>query len=161
MRKAVSTRVLTAGLAARCLLALSACGDNDESVGTDGLPPAPEETTSAPVEPTTEAPTATPTTAAPSASATPSVRQIVIDVKGGKATGDTGLIEVGVDEPFQVVVTSDVAEEVHVHSETRAGFSGDVEAGGTVTVDAVVKNPGRYEIEFEESGLVLARLQVT
>lgn len=161
MRKAVPTRVLTAALAASCLLALSACGDNDEQVGTDGLPPAAETTSAAPVEPTTEAPTTAPTSAAPSVAATPSVRQVVIDVKDGKPTGDTGLIEVGVDEPFQVVVTSDVAEEVHVHTETRAGFSGDVTAGGTVTVDAVVKNPGRYEIEFEESGLVLARLQVT
>lgn len=170
MRQAVPTRVLSAALASTCLLALAACGSDDSDDPTVAVPTSVTNPTGAPTTTTdatpdsTTSPSATPTTSAPatpSTATTPDVRQIVITVKNGEITGDTGLIEVDTGEPFQVVVTSDVADEVHVHSETRAGFSGDVQAGGTVTVPAVIKVPGRYEIELENRGLVLARVQAT
>ena len=47
-----------------------------------------------------------------------------------------------------------------VHSETREGFPMDVAAGGTVTIDAVIKVAGKYEVELEDRKLQLALLEV-
>lgn len=159
MHKAVLPPVLSLALAATTLLAVSACGDDEDPVLSA---PTTAPTTAAPTAaPTTAAPTTAPATATPTTAApTSSVKQFRITVKGGKATGDTGLLQVAKDEPFQVIVTSDVADEVHVHSETRAGFPEDVEAGGTVTVDAVIKAPGKYEVELEDSKFALAQIEV-
>jgi hypothetical protein len=156
----VRTPVVPTVLAAAVLLAVSGCGSNDSSQGTDEAPSVTATSTAPAV---TTAPTITTTSAAPvptTASPTPSVQQVRITVAGGKVTGDTGLVSVKKGVPFQVVVTSDVADEVHVHSETRAGFPGDVAAGGTVTVDAVIKVAGKYEVELEERKLRLATLEV-
>lgn len=144
--------VLPALLAATTLLAVAGCGDDPEDDPT--------------LNPTTAAPTATapttaaPTTAQPTPTATAAVQTLTIVVKGGKATGDTGTVKVAKGVPFKVTVISDIADEVHVHSETREGFPKDVEAGGTVTVDAVIKAPGKYEVELEHAKLKLATLEV-
>lgn len=133
--------VLPTLLAATTLLAVAGCGDDSGSTVT--TPP----TTSSAA-----------TTTTPSSS--PAVQQFRITVKDGKATGDTGELKVTRNVPFQVIVTSDVADEVHVHSETRAGFPMDVEAGGTVTVDVVEKVAGQYDVELEGRKLLLATLEV-
>jgi len=79
-------------------------------------------------------------------------------VKGSSVTGDTGTVAVRLGAPLQISVTSDVAEEVHVHG---ADISKDVEAGGTVVIDVTQKAPGRFEVELERSKRVLTRLQVS
>lgn len=159
MRKAV----LTPALLVTCLLAITGCGDDGGDPTVAAPPtqvtsePAPTSTIPSAAVPSTGAPTTAP--AAPSR--TPAVRQLVITVEDGRPSGDTGLVELDVDEPFQVRVTSDAADEVHVHTETRAGVSAQVAAGGTVTLDAVIGAPGRYEVELEGSRVLLARLQVS
>lgn len=91
---------------------------------------------------------------------TEAVRQLSLVVAGDRVTGDTGIVEVAVGEPVRLTVTSDVADEVHVHGPGR-GFSVDVAAGGTATIEFVQTAPGRFEIELEQARRVLTRLQVT
>lgn len=87
------------------------------------------------------------------------VREITLVVSGSQVSGDTGLVELAVGQPARVTVTSDVADEVHVHG-PGDGFSADVEKGGTVRIDVVETVPGRFEIELEGAKRVLTRLQV-
>ncbi len=58
---------------------------------------------------------------------------------------------------MQLVVTSDVADEVHLHGYDK---SVDVTAGGTATLTVLAKIPGVFEVELESRKLVLTQLQV-
>ncbi len=79
--------------------------------------------------------------------------------QGGKVTLDGDeRVEVGVDDVVMIMVTSDVAESVHLH-----GYDLLAEAGpGT---DAMMlftaDTAGRFEIEFETSGTFVAELIVS
>jgi heme/copper-type cytochrome/quinol oxidase subunit 2 len=84
-------------------------------------------------------------------------RRIEVEMAGGQLSGDTGRVPVRAGEHVTLVITSDVADEVHVH-----GY--DVEAelspGEPVelTFDATV--PGVFEVELHEADTVLLTLQV-
>lgn len=108
--------------------------------------------------PTAEAPSPAVTTPAPPTSAAPAGRQLTLVVSGKDVTGDTGTVDVKLGEPIHLTVTSDVADEVHVHG---ADVSADVDAGGTVELDFVQNAPGRFEIELEGAKRTLTRLQVS
>jgi hypothetical protein len=54
-------------------------------------------------------------------------------------------------------VSSDVADEVHLHGYDR---SVDVEAGGTATLTLEATLSGVYEAELESRGVQLVQLQV-
>ena len=76
---------------------------------------------------------------------------------GGQAGGDTGRVPVAAGEHVTLVITSDVADEVHVH-----GY--DLEAELTpgqpteIAFDATI--PGVFEVELHEAGTLLLSLQV-
>ena len=98
------------------------------------------------------------TTASPSAaSSAPAGQRIEVTVRGGQVSGDTGRVPVPVGEVVTLAITSDVADEVHVH-----GY--DLEAALTpgmpteLTFDATI--PGVFEVELHEAGTVLLTLQV-
>ncbi len=129
------------------LLALTACGGSDAAGPT--RPAAPGSAT--PAAPTTAVPSD------PEVAPTPAGKAITLTVAGGKVSGDTGTIEVDRGVPLHITVTSDVADEVHVHG---ADVSKDVEAGGTVVLDTAITVPGRFEVELEGAKLTLTRLQV-
>lgn len=97
------------------------------------------------------------TSASPSATSSEGVRQLHLVVSGSAVTGDTGTVVVRLGQPLRLTVTSDVADEVHVHG---ADVSAQVAAGGTVVLDVVEQAPGRFEVELEKSKRVLTRLQV-
>jgi heme/copper-type cytochrome/quinol oxidase subunit 2 len=90
----------------------------------------------------------------PAASA---VRSINIKVHGGKVSGDTGRITVPVGSPVVLSVSSDVADEIHVHGYDRKA---NVPAGATASVVFTANNPGVFEVELENSKLQLVQLQV-
>ena len=56
-----------------------------------------------------------------------------------------------------LVVTSDVADEIHLHG---YDVSRDVEAGGTVRLPFRATIPGRFEAELEERGVQIADITV-
>ena len=85
------------------------------------------------------------------------VTQLTLTVSGSKVTGDTPLVQLRTGQAVRLVVTSDVADEVHVHG---ADVSQDVEAGGTAVLEFTQRSPGRFEVELESARRVLTRLQV-
>lgn len=92
--------------------------------------------------------TATPTSAG---------RRIEVQVAGGKLAGDTGRVPVTTGEHVTLVVTSDVADEVHLHGyDLEARLSPGQPA--ELAFDATI--PGVFEVELHESGTVLLSLQV-
>jgi hypothetical protein len=103
------------------------------------------------------------TTAAPSRTADSSpaanrgVTRIEVDLTAGRATGDTGRIPVTLGEAVTLVLTNDVADEVHVHGydETAELVPG---LPTELTFDATV--PGVFEVELHEAGTVPLTLQV-
>jgi hypothetical protein len=143
------------GLAAITALALSACG-SDEPADTSPSTTAPSADTGSP---STDEPSDP-----PSSSATPDDTgadvEVEVTVAGDTVTTASDRVDVEVGQTVRITVTSDVAEEVHVH-----GFdlSVDLEPGEPGELEFEVTDnpgPGLYEVELEESGLLLFQLEV-
>ena len=103
----------------------------------------------------------TPTAATPpslSGSASPAVQLLTLTVANGKVTGDTGRIKVKLGSVVRLVVTSDVADEVHVHTYDKHL---DLAVGQSGTLTFTANIPAIVEIELERSKLLLTRLQVS
>lgn len=128
-------------------------------------------TVAQPASPTT-VPTVSSTGSSPTASALPSsqasvpatstlppgVDQVLtVTFRGGTVDGPKGRVKVRLGSTLRLVVTSDVAEEVHVHAYDRRV---DVAAGGTAQVTFKASIPGVIEVELEKSGTTLVTLQV-
>lgn len=121
-------------------------------------PPAPTVDGSVPVTPTAEH-SGGHSTAEPSTTpAGPTARTITITVRGGQVSGDTGRVEVPLGTPVTVAVTSDVADEIHVHG---YNLTADVPAGESGSVDFTATIPGVFEVELEGAHLQLFELQVS
>jgi len=126
--------VLVLGLA----FGVAACGGGDGGGATDAAPT----TTAAP-------PTTAPATTAPG-------RVIRVSFADGAVTGTTRE-QVRRGENVRLVVTSDVADEVHVHGyDLRA----DVAAGGTAEISFTADIPGVFEVELEDRHRRLLTLEV-
>ena len=140
-------------LAAACVLAaaaLAGCGSDDgESASTT-------DTTT-----TTETTTATDTTTTETTTMTTTEAEgptiVRITVAEGQPKG--GIIRATVNKGDQVVlvVTSDVADEIHLHG---YDVMRDIEAGGTVRLPFKATIPGRFEAELESRGVQIADITV-
>lgn len=123
--------------------ALASCGGDDtgEAAATETTDiTTTESTTTTTTEPEVEKPTV--------------VRIVVVD---GAPKG--GIVRETVDKGDRVVivVTSDVADEVHLHG---YDISRDVSAGGTARIAFRATLPGRFEVELEHRGVQIADLTV-
>lgn len=116
-------------------LLLAACGSDDQQ--------------SAP-------PPATSTAAAPSAAvaSTP----FVLTVTDGHRTAGPDTIEVRRGDTVTVEVTSDQADEVHVHGYDR---SLELQPGVAATLSFTADIPGTFEVELHSSDTLLTQLRVT
>ena len=152
-------------LATTTAFALVACGGDDPEAGSDPTASSPTATSSSP-EPseTTSATTSDEPTESPSASPTetdaPRPAKVRIGVKAGVATGAPERLPVAVGQTVQIVIKSDVADELHVHGveQTLA-----LPASEKQTLEFVVPPetvPGLYEVELHTSGLLLFQLEV-
>ena len=137
------------GLLVSLYFALRPGDDNEAALTTTAV------TTTAPT--TTEVPPAT--TEAPPATteAAPAPVQVDVVVVGGEPQG--GIVRESVDRDSEVVVTvtSDVADEVHVHG---YDLMADVAPGAPATIRFTADAPGRFEIELENTGVQIAELEV-
>ena len=113
---------------------------------------------------TTEAPRTEPaTTAAATTEASPATTAprapttIAIVVAGGQPSGGIQRVKLSKGEKVVLVVTSDVADEVHLHG---YDLSADVAAGGSAEIPFTVDTVGKFDVELEESGVQLAELEV-
>ena len=125
-------------------LALSSCGSGDEPAGTT--------TDIYDTQTTTRTTTETETT--PDVAEPKVVRVTVVNgsPKGGivRETVDKG-------ERVVIVVSSDVADEVHLHG---YDIVRDVTAGGMARIAFLATLPGRFEVELENRGVQIADITV-
>ncbi|MGY2082890.1 hypothetical protein [Blastococcus sp. SYSU DS0539] len=85
-------------------------------------------------------------------------QRLEVQVAGGRVTGDTGRVPVALGEAVTVVVTSDVADEAHLHGyDVSAALAPGQPA--ELAFDATI--PGVFELELHEAGTVLLTLQVS
>ncbi|WP_336028988.1 hypothetical protein [Geodermatophilus sp. FMUSA9-8] len=124
-------------------LALSGCAG---TAPAEARTPAPSASSSAPSSGSSSA--------APSS---PAVRAVAVEVAGGRVTGDTGRVVVAAGERVALTVTSDVADELHLHG---YDLTADLAPGTPATVEFTADLPGVFEAELHGSGTVLLSLQV-
>jgi hypothetical protein len=131
-------------LSAALLLALSGCAGTDSSASPAASAASASSTSSA-----AELSTTTPVP--------PAGQQLAVQVAGGKVTGDTGRVPVPVGDHVTLTITSDVADEVHVHGyDLTTALT--LATPTALTFDATI--PGVFEVELHEAGTVLLSLQV-
>lgn len=127
-------------------LALAGCGGDDEASPTTTATTT--ETTE--TQPTQPAPTTT-------EEEPPGPKVVRVVVANGVPKGGIVRAKVKKGDRVVLVVTSDVADEVHLHG---YDLSLDVAAGGTVRIRFRATVPGRFEVELEERGLQIADITV-
>ena len=129
---------------------------------TSPAPPTTSPTTTtpglAPTTTTTVPPTTT-TTVPPTTTTTEPAADVVISVAlvGGRIEGERRY-EAALGDTVEVRVTSDVAEEVHLHG---YDLLLQLEAGGEVTLTFEANLPGVWEAELHPSHRELFQLQVS
>ena len=99
--------------------------------------------------------------ASSSASGTPSAgteQRIEVTFTHGKAGGDTGRVPVALGTSVSLVVTSDVADEVHLHG---YDIEKELSPGQPATLQFTADVAGVFEVELHHAGTVLLRLQVS
>jgi hypothetical protein len=125
-------------------LTLAGCAGTDPAAPTDAAP-------------RSASASSAPSSSAPSPSAAESGQRIDVRVSGGQVSGDTGRVPVPAGEPVTLTITSDVADEVHVHGyDLTAELAPNVAA--ELTFAATI--PGVFEVELHDAGTVLLTLQV-
>jgi hypothetical protein len=122
------SRQLVAAAVAAALMILAGCGDDGASSST---------TTSAPIN-TTGAVT------------------IEVGYAGGSITGG-GRRSAALGQAVVIKVTSDVADEVHLHGYDKKA---DAAPGTVATITFIADKPGIFEVELEKKGLKLFELEV-
>lgn len=124
-------------------LALTGCGgDSDASSSPTGTA---VPTAVSPDEPTPEV--------------EPDDAQVVaVTVSGGQASGDTGRVEVPVGTTVRLTVTSDAADQVHVHG---YDLTAAVSPGQSTQLEFVADRAGVFEVELHDARQVVTRLQVS
>jgi hypothetical protein len=141
-------------LAAAALLlggfALASCGGDDDAGTTESTP---TQTTL----PTTTDTTTTTTTTTQTTTEVEQPTIVRVRVVGGVPKG--GIVRKTVEKSDRVVivVTSDVADEVHLHG---YDLMRNVAAGGTTRIRFKATLPGRFEVELEDRGVQIADLTV-
>jgi hypothetical protein len=151
MSRPIAARVCA--LLAFALALTAACGGDDD----ENASPTTTTTTTTTAEAggpgsstTTGAPASTTTTAA-------GIRTIEVTFAGGQATGGVRTESVRLGETVLLRVTSDVKEEVHVHSYDVVA---EVAAGQTAELRVTATIPGRFEVEMENRHKQILVLEV-
>ena len=80
-----------------------------------------------------------------------------MSVAGGEVSGDTGRVPVALGDTVTLVVTSDAADELHVHG---YDLTAAVAADRPTTLSFTADTPGVFEVELHDAGAALLSLQV-
>lgn len=137
-------------LALTVTLVLSGCAGDDRPVADATDRPTPSGTTASPTRSATPSPSAT-------ATPTPAGTTFNVTYAGGQVSGDTGRVQAALNDTVNIIVTSDVADEIHLHG---YDVSVDVAPGTAATLTFQASIPGIFEVELEELGTQLLSLQV-
>ena len=98
-----------------------------------------------------------PSTVAPTVTAA-GAQHIEIGFAGGAVTGGVVRYAVPADSTVELVVSSDVADEVHLHGYDRTSY---VTAGATTGLRFVADLPGVFAVELEQRAAPLGEIQVS
>jgi hypothetical protein len=128
--------------------------ESEDSRPADVRAPTQTEVQAAP-EATETAPTAT---AEEEPEPEPEPEFVEIDVAGGELDGGVRDVEVRSGERVRIAISSDVAEEIHVHG---YDIYEDIPAGGTGRVSFDADLEGIFEVELHGSGAQVASLVVS
>ena len=128
---------------------LAACGSDEPTAAPPTTTAAAATSTTVDASASTTAPTTT-TTSDP-------VHTIDVTYANGQVVGGVRTETVRLGEKVRLRVTSDVAEEVHVHT---YDVMADVAAGQTAVLELTATIPGRHEVELEKKGKQLLVLEV-
>jgi hypothetical protein len=134
------TRLSAALLGLAVTVAVAGCAGTDAAETSAGSASSP-------------APTSTPE-AATSAAAE---QRIEVVVTGGQVSGDSGRLPVAAGEHVTLVITTDEADEVHVHGYDLAA---ELSPGQPTEIAFDATIPGVFEVELHETGTQLLSLQV-
>lgn len=126
-------------------LALAGCGSGGTGEATDTTAAAPSESTVSPSDMTDQ-------------QQAPSRLVIDVTIKGGDVTPTNEQVQGKVGEPIVVRVNSDVADELHVHSNPEHTFP--IEARSGQQFQFTVDVPGTVDIELHTLNRVIASVQV-
>jgi plastocyanin len=138
------TRPAVVALVVAALFMLSGCGSS-------GNKPAPTS------QATTASSSSSSSSPGTSSTTTPAATLVEITVTGGHVVGGPKQVQVAVGKSITVRVTSDVAEEIHVHG---YDLKQDLTPGVPAEISFTADIPGVFEVELEHSGLKVAELQV-
>lgn len=138
-------------------LALSGCAGTDPAGDPTSTPAATAPPASAPAPENSSSQGSSSEGSAPAASARAGQR-IEVTVTGGQVGGDTGRTPVPLGEAVTLVVTSDVADEVHVHG---YDLTLALEPGTPAELPFDATIPGVFQVELHDAGTVLLTLQVS
>jgi hypothetical protein len=115
--------------------------------------PSPRETAPSPsISPSATFPTAT----APAT--TFAGTEVVVEVRDGKVRPPTRRVKVAQGAEVRLLVTSDIADEIHVHGFEVAQQK--LLAGQQATIEFTADQTGIFEVETHESHLQLLQLEV-
>lgn len=143
-------------LAAMVVLAASALAGCGSETPTAAEVPTTEETNHA-GHGSMESPAPSATASASPADTQAKGKTIRIVVEDGKPSPQVHVEHVSLGEPVTLAVTSDVADEVHMHGyDVHADLVAGQEGALTFTADI----PGRFEAELEGTGTLLVELEV-
>lgn len=147
-------RAAAAALAASLLIVLAACGDDDDDTAAQDPTPTPVATVTPSADPSSSAD--------PSATASADAEDgqtIEINLIQGKPSEKVGpTVSVAKGDKLTLVITSDDAQEIHVHGLDEYI---KIPAGETVTKTLTIDlAPGSYEVEVHETEVLLFSLQV-
>jgi hypothetical protein len=150
-RQRLTFAAIAAAIAVVAVIVLVAAGGSDETPSKAGNTPQEMGGTATP-----EA--ADPgSTATPAATPKPKPKPTVIAVKGGQPSGGLAKIKAKQGEQVTFTVTSDQADDVHVHG---YDIEKSVPAGGSARFSFPAKITGVFEVELHHSGAQIARLTV-
>ncbi|WP_143737561.1 hypothetical protein [Microbispora sp. GKU 823] len=85
------------------------------------------------------------------------MKEITVTVAGRKVTPPPGRIEVTKGQTVRITVTSDVADEAHLHGYDKEA---SLQPGTPASIEFVADETGLFEMETHESGLQLFQLVV-
>ena len=139
-------RLHMCALAVTGILLASGCAGT--SSGPVTSPPSPEQSSS---------PSAGVVSSAPAPSPSSDGQTIRITYASGKVSGVANRVQVKQGTKVSLIVTSDVADEVHLHGYDKHA---DGPAGGTITIAFTADLPGIYTVELERLKRRLVQLQV-
>ncbi|MCW2850668.1 MAG: hypothetical protein JWM84_332 [Nocardioides sp.] len=84
-------------------------------------------------------------------------KTIEITFEGDTVTPNGERVEVGVDQPIDLVVEADAPGQIHVHSEPEQQFSFEK---GETTIEMQIDKPGVVEVESHDLDVVIVQLEV-